>query len=328
MKTRIRLIYSLVMGGLIAFMGGCAMLPERAEQRRLEELEYKAMQMRPYVDQYWEGGSEVFETAVEALKEGYQEGEYSLVSIEDLWTHSLQEGRGLFNDPDRLWGPTGPEETADMIGQTTIGPWQITVWNVQDHFGPPYGVPEDGTPQEVVAWARERPHVQARMIADYIQNAYEIYGKRNPYAIQSYFWLEPFVKGEIGQSPEWWKSPVARPPEGKTWEDLTREMLQDTGFYAQQIICGHPTQPRGLLFWLAVTGDVEAIEHVLETWSNEPSREWVEKDMPLGATGKAVKTDEPANMDIKPEDVRFIANEDALIREFLQKRIRLFYEEQ
>ncbi len=323
-KTFIPVIISLCF--LLAGTG-CALVPDGEQQERARTLQLKAMNMRPHVEQYGEGGVEVFETAVEALHEGYLEGEYSLVSIEDLWTHSLQEGRRLFDEPDRLWGATGPEETADMIGQTTIGPWQMTVWNVQDHFGPRYGVPEDASPAEVVEWAEERPDVQARMIADYIQNAYSIYGKRSPYAIQSYFWLEPFVKGEIGQSDEWWDSPVARPPEGKTYEDLTPEMLADTGFYARQIVCGHPHQPRGLLFWLAVTGDIEAIDDLLETWYTEPHREWVEKDMPLGATGKAVATDKRAGMEIEKEDLQFIDEDEALIRNLLERRIEMFYQE-
>ena len=73
------------------------------------------------------------------------------------------------------------------------------------------------------------------MIIDYIQLSYETFGKRTPYAIQRYFWLEPFVKGELGQAEDWTRSVVAKPPPGGTWQDLTPAMKADTGFYAKHL---------------------------------------------------------------------------------------------
>jgi len=266
---------------------------------RVKELELKKAAMLPYVEKEGPGGMEVFLAACQALEEGYRDGAYQLVTIEDLWSEALQEGRMLFKTPERLWGPTTAEETADMIGQTTVGPWQITTWNVRDNFGPKYGLPKGLSDRDVLIWCRQRPVIQARMIADYIQNAYSTYGLRGPFAIQSYFWLEPYVKGEIGQSKEWWKSPVAKPPVGKTWKDLTPEMIKDTGFYAKQVVCGYTWKSEGILFWLTVTNDVKAIDHLLQTWKNEVKHTWnPEKKI-------AEKTAVPGEFELKPEDLQF-----------------------
>ena len=244
---------------------------------------------------YGPGGLKVLKVAYEALREKKMKGEASLVQLEDLWTHALQEGAVLFNKPDKLWGRTGPLETKDMLGQTTIGPWQMTIWNVKDIYGPPYGVKQEWSNEEVYRFCRERPRLQAKMITDYIQKSYEDYGKHSPYAIQRYFWLEAYVKGDIGQG-LWYKSPVAVSPTGR-WEDLTPEMKRDTGFYAKQVLLGHPGNKHGLLFWLWVTKDYNAIEDALLTWKEQKKRVWED--------GKAVLTDEPGRFAIQPEDIRF-----------------------
>ena len=314
-------LFSVILLCVASLLIGCATLKTLTPNERIQELERKAKVMRPKVEAYGSGGIEVFNAAVEGLKAGYAEGKYSLVSIEDLWTETLQEGAVLFNKPDRLWGATPANETGDMLGQTTIGPWQITVWNVQDTYGPPYGLPPKITPREVVEWCKARPAIQARMIADYIQNAYTTYGRRGPYAIQSYFWLEPFAKDEIGQSKEWWKSPVAKPPKGGTWKDLTPEMKKDTGFYGKQIICGCTHQIRGLLYWLAITDDIKAMDDLLRVWRDEPKRSWVaEKKM-------AVLTDKPGNFVLSPEDLRFWPEEDKDLRPVVEKRMLIIKEE-
>ncbi len=246
-------------------------------------------------EMYGEGGLEVLTVAYEALREKKLKGETDLVQLEDLWAHSIMEGSVLFNKPEKRWGKTTAEETSDMLGQTTIGPWQITVWNVKDFYGIPYGVKPEWSNAEVYAYCRDHPEIQAKMIADYIQKSYLDYGTRSPYAIQRYFWLEPFVKGEIGQG-EWTKSPVAKSPTGK-WEDLTPEMKRDTGFYAKQVLLGRRYNQHGLLFWLWVTGDTEAIKETLRTWKNEVKHVWRDE--------RAVPTEEPGNFTIRPDDVIF-----------------------
>ncbi|MDK2972301.1 MAG: hypothetical protein PWP23_2056 [Candidatus Sumerlaeota bacterium] len=220
-------------------------------------------------EKYGEGGQTVLAVAYKALSEKHAAGEGQLVGLEDLWAHSLQEGLALFNRPDALWGKTSAEETADMIGQTTIGPWQMTISNVRHVYGKPYGVEPQWSDTEIYTYCRDRPEIQAKMIIDYIQLSYETFGRRSPYAIQRYFWLDPFVKGEIGQSSDWTRSVLAKPPPGGSWKDLTPAMKADTGFYAKQVLLGTSYTDSGLLFWLYVTGDTQAVRETLRTWRDQ-----------------------------------------------------------
>jgi hypothetical protein len=246
-------------------------------------------------------------------------GELPDVGIEDLWAHSIIEGSVLFNKPDKRWGKTTAQETSDMLGQTTIGPWQITVWNVHDTYGPPYGSKDEWSNAEVYAWARDNPVIQAKMISDYIQLSYDDYGVRTPYAIQRYFWLEAYAKGDIGQG-EWTKSPVAKSPTGK-WEDLTPEMKRDTGFYAKQVLLGNKHNQTGLLFWLWVTGDEEAICDTLRAWKHQKHRVWNDKKK------MAVLTKEPGNFMIMPDDVIF-PEKFPEFREYLKGIVKEIIEEE
>lgn len=276
---------------------------------------------------YGPGGPEVLAVAHEALRAKHASGEALAVGIEDLWTHALQEGSVLFNQPDRRWGHTTAEETGDMIGQTTIGPWQMTVTNIQNIYGPRYGVQPGWTPAEVNDFCREHPEVQAMMIADYIDLSYALFGRRTPYAIQRYFWLEPYVRGEIGQAADWTRSPVARPPEGGTWQDLTDDMRRDTGFYAKQVLLGHPHQQRGLIHWLLVTGDEEGARDALRAWRDQPrlvARDTIDSGQPgvVLEDVQYVETSESGGFVITPDDVRFPEDDEAM-----RARIRALVEE-
>jgi hypothetical protein len=220
------------------------------------------------------------------------------VGLEDLWTECIQEGAGLFNDPDRRWGKTTAEETKDMIGQTTIGPWQITVTNVKTKYGLPYGVRPDWSDEKVYTYCRDHPDIQAKMIADYVQEAYTKYGRRGPYGIQRYFWLEAYVRGWIGQG-RWDLSVLPTPPDGD-WRRLTPAMKANTGFYAKQVLVGWRGNPRGLLYWLWATNDLDAVREVLRTWRYQKKMVWDEK------LGDAVSTDEPGNFAIRPRDLKYM----------------------
>lgn len=223
-------------------------------------------------DRFGDGGKVVLETAYHTLAAGQAIHRWPDVGLEDLWTHAIKEGGILFNKPDARWAKTGPQETKDMIGQTTIGPWQITVGNVKNKFGQPYGVGPDWPDADVFAYCKDRPAMQAGMISDYIQEAYAQYGTRSPYAIQKYFWLEAFVKNEISQA-AWDKSVLPTPPDGD-WRKLTPAMKADTGFYAKQIVCGTKENPFGLLYWLWVTRNDGRIGALLQTWQSQPVRVW------------------------------------------------------
>ena len=221
---------------------------------------------------YGDGGRLVLETAYHTLAAGRAMDRWPDVGLEDLWAHAIQEGRTLFNDDKARWGRTGPRETKDMIGQTTVGPWQLTTTNIQNEYGVPYGVHADWTMKQVFDFCESHPAVQAGMICDYIQKSYSMLGTRSPYAIQRYFWLEAFVKNEIGQG-QWDKSVLPTPPDGD-WKKLTPAMKADTGFYAKQILLGYKTKSDGLLYWLWVTGDLDAISATLSMWKTQHDGTW------------------------------------------------------
>ena len=223
---------------------------------------------------YGDGGREVLETAYHTLAAGRAMGRWIDVGLEDLWAHAIKEGNSLFNDPKARWGRTTAAQTRDMIGQTTIGPWQMTIGNVQKQYGQPYGVHKDWPAERAFHFCEERPGVQAGMICDYIAISYSSLGPRGPYAIQRYFWLSAFVKGEIGAG-AWDKSVLPVAPDGD-WTKLTYAMKRDTGFYAKQILVGHAHNPHGLLYWLWVSGDLDAIRATLLAWKNQRDAEWDE----------------------------------------------------
>ncbi|MCP4245512.1 MAG: hypothetical protein GY778_00540, partial [bacterium] len=249
-------------------------------------------------DAYGAGGGSVLSTAYRVLREGKAQGRWSAVGLEDLWVEAIQEGAGLFNTPSRRWGKTTAEETKDMIGQTTIGPWQITITNVRTKYGLPYGVDPSWPDAKVYAYCRNNPEIQVKMIADYVQEAYTRYGQRGPYGIQRYFWLEGYTRGWIGQG-QWDKSVLPEPPDGD-WRKLTEEMKADTGFYAKQILVGWRGNPHGLLYWLWVTGDLEGARDALRMWRDQKRMIWDE------AAEDAVLTAEPGGFAIKPEDLKYM----------------------
>lgn len=305
----------IVAMGVAATALGCARrqettAPSRTEADSLADLDrrHEAM-VAASATAFGPGGLIVLRTGYEALGRGRARGKWADVGLEDLWAHAIKEGSILFEDPNKRWGKTGPEETKDLIGQTTIGPWQMTVHNVRAVYGPRHGASPDWSDAEVYAWARENPRLQAAMIADLIAENYRDQGVRNPYAIQRYFWLEAFAKGQIGQGP-WDSSVLATPPPGGSWKDLTDEDKRRTGFYGKQLVCGTKTNPRGLLYWLAVTNDADGIRALLRAWRD--ATKWVWDD----TAAKAVATAEPAGMAIVHEDLKYLvgfAREHALV---------------
>ena len=234
-------------------------------QHRFELMAEKSREFR-------EGGRLVLETAYHTLAGGREIERWPDVGLEDLWAHAIQEGRSLFNNPKARWGRTGPRETKDMNGQTTVGPWQLTIGNITAEYGVPYGVHADWPEGKVFDFCEAHPGVQVGMICDYIQKSYSKFGTRSPFAIQRYFWLEAFVRNEIGQG-QWDKSVLPVPPDGD-YQKLTPAMKADTGFYAKQILLGYDENPHGLLYWLWVTGDLDAISATLAAWKNQREGKW------------------------------------------------------
>lgn len=248
-----------------------------------------------------DGGREILETGYHILAAGKQMKRWPDVGLEDLWAHALKEGRTMFDDPNVRWGKTGPKETADMLGQTTIGPWQMTLRNVQKEYGPQYGVRAEWTPGEVFAFCQKHPEIQAGMICDYIQISYSTYGIRSPYAIQRYFWLAAFVIGEIGQG-AWDASVLPKPPDGD-WTKLTAAMKRDTGFYAKQILLGTEYNKRGLLYWLWVNDDLDGIKNTLQTWADQRDGSWDEANAQANLIGPR------GHYVIAAEDLKYVPEE-------------------
>lgn len=268
--------------------------PPRAEAQDLTN-RYALMVTR--TKPFGPGGKQVLEVAWKTLRNGQADGKWLRVGLEDLWTHALQEGGALMWKPERLWGPTGPEETKDLLGQTTVGPWQLTIENIQKRFGADYGIDPTWTPAQVAEFVRARPEIQAAMICDLIEANYNIYGRRAPYAIQSYFWLEAFARGWIGQGS--WDTSVL-PPTNPDGTPPTEEQKRQTGFYAKQVLLGHKYNPNGLVYWLWATGDTEAIREVFTTWREEPTREWNERKQ------LAVEKGKPGAFAIAEDDLKYL----------------------
>jgi hypothetical protein len=248
-----------------------------------------------------DGGREILETGYHTLAAGKAMMRWPDVGLEDLWAHALKEGRTMFNDPNVRWGKTGPKETADMLGQTTIGPWQMTLRNVQKEYGPQYGVRAEWTPGQVFEFCQKHPQIQAGMICDYIQISYSTYGTRAPYAIQRYFWLAAFVTGEIGQGP-WDASVLPKPPDGD-WTKLTAEMKRNTGFYAKQILLGTEYNPRGLLYWLWVNDDHDGLQATLQMWADQRDGSWDEANAQANLIGRR------GRFHISVEDLQYVPEE-------------------
>jgi hypothetical protein len=290
---------SVAVGGVAIACGGWRAPQPEVNRAGLDDLDRRYAAILAQSSDFGPGGRIVLDTAYRTLRAGRAEGKWPLVGLEDLWVEAIQRGRGLFNAPEQRWGKTTAEETKDMIGQTTIGPWQITVTNVKTKYGLPYGVQRDWSDAQVYAYCRDHPEIQVRMIADYIQEAYAKYGARGPYGIQRYFWLEAYVRGWIGRG-AWDQSVLPTPPDGD-WTKLTPEMKADTGFYAKQVLVGWRGNPRGLLYWLWVTGDTDGIRTALRRWRDQTWMNWDE------ATGDAVGTREPGSFAIQPDDLRYLA---------------------
>ena len=277
---------------------GCRTVTVKPAEATLEDLDRRYEAISANIEPFGEGGKIVLDLAYQVLREGKAEGKWPIGGLEDLWAESIKEGRSLFNRPERRWGKTTAKETKDMIGQTTIGPWQITVTNVKTIYGLPYGIQPDWPDAKVYVYCRDHPEIQAKMISDYIQEAYTKYGKRGPYGIQRYFWIEAYVKGWIGQG-EWDKSVLPTAPDGD-WTKLTPEMKADTGFYAKQLFVGSQHNSYSLLYWLWVTGDEAGIREALGTWRDQKIMTWDDE------LGDAVLTDQPGDFAIHPEDLKYL----------------------
>lgn len=198
---------------------------------------------------YGTGGRTVLDTAFAALKGKTT----SQVSLEDLWSVALKEGKNLFNR-SFLWSSTSPMETGDMLGQTTIGPWQITIETARK-YGAPRGVLAEWNDLRLIPFLERNPRIQASIAAALLEDSYRKHGRRTPHALQNYFWLEGFLSQKIGQG-KWFDNVLARKPAGR----------HQTGFYAKQLLLGSRFNPQGLLYWLYVTGDYAAIRETLKTW--------------------------------------------------------------
>lgn len=276
---------------------GCRTAPRTPTDVNVTDLDRRYQAILRHSESFGDGGRIVLEVAYRTLREGKAAGRWPAVGLEDLWVEAIQEGASLFNDPQRRWGKTTAQESKDMIGQTTIGPWQITITNVKTTYGLPYGVHSDWPDEKTYAYCRDHPDIQAKMIADYVQEAYTKFGRRGPYGIQRYFWLEGYVRGWIGQG-RWDQSVLPTPPDGD-WTKLTPAMKADTGFYAKQVLLGWRGNPRGLLYWLWVTGDTTAIRETLRTWRDQRRMTWDDE------TAQPVLTDEPGSFAVYPEDLKY-----------------------
>ena len=235
----------LTRAALLVFVPAALLAAEPSLQQRFERIQAHS---RPH-------GS----AGLSVLKESFNtmsRRDYRWVGLEDLWATALKEGRTLFTG-SRPWGATLPGETGDMLGQTTVGPWQITIANARE-YGAACGVEKSWDDNRVIAFLESQPAVQARISADFIEESYREYGRRTPLAMQRYFWLDGFLQKKIGQG-AWYNSVLAKTAAG----------MAATGFYAKQLLLGSRFNPEGLLYWLYRTGDEDGVRETLAAWKEK-----------------------------------------------------------
>lgn len=144
-----------------------------------------------------------------------------------------------------------------MLGQTTIGPWQITLANARD-YGPRCGVQPEWEDRALISYLQSHPVIQACLAAEFIEASYRDLGRRSPLAIQRYFWLDGYLQKKIGLGP-WYCSVLAK----------DQQHMSQTGFYAKQLLLGSRYNPEGLLYWLYRTGDEPAVRETLRLWEEK-----------------------------------------------------------
>lgn len=307
---------------LVGACAGCPFMPPavpEAHSPEFVDLDRRYKAISAHIEPYGPGGQAVLDVAYRVLREGRAEGRWPLVGLEDLWAEAIKEGSTLFGRADRRWGLTSVRETDATLPHNTIGPWQITIRNIRLVYGPPYGVDPEWPETRVYVFCRDHPDVQARMIADYIQEAYASYGRRGPYGIQRYFSLKRFVRGEIGLGP--WDASVYPAPSGGDPPLSLAERRANTGFYAKQFLLGTRAQPHGLIYWLWITGDTDAIRRVLRVWRDQRRFAWDDtRERPL-------LTRADGYFAIYPEDLKYLsafpdchAEVERLVREVLSEQ--------
>jgi hypothetical protein len=287
---------------LLMLCAGCPLLPippGEPEDAELADLDARYEAICGEIAPYGPGGRAVLDVAYRVLREGRAEGRWPLVGLEDLWAEAIKEGAVLFNRPERRWGWPDADKAVYELAQKAIGPWQITIRNIRHVYGRPYGIEPDWPDPQVYEYCRDHPEIQASMAADYIQEAYEKYGRRGPYGIQRYYSLRAFVRGEIGAGA--WDSPVVPAGRGGKASPSTRAMKVNTGFYAKQVLLGTRANPHGLIYWLWVTGDHDGIRDVLQTWYDQRLFAWDD------ARQKPLATDTAGRFAIRPEDLKYLS---------------------
>ena len=230
---------------------------------------------------YWIGGQDVLDVAYYGLKELHQKGKDPLVDLVDLWSLALMQGIESFRKPDLIWGILQPQTVSLDEADTLVGPWRLSMTWVIFNYGTEYGYQPGWSLPKKEKYFWKHPEVQAKIAADFIQDIYANYGKRSPYALQSYYSLDLFLTDKIGKGP--WSDPI----------DMAQKF---SGFAGKQILLGNNYNVHGLLYWLWTVGDLKGVRETLMSWQNQSK--WVLDD----TVGYRI-TDTPGNFGIKIEDL-------------------------
>ncbi len=246
--------------------------------------------------------NDLLDSSRDALEELNKQGKAPLVELTDLWAVVSQEGTYVTaGNILNYWGMNygdgtlrAMEETRD---DTFIGPWRLDTKDILK-YGPDCGA--TGTLDQIIQSFADNSKLEVMIVASKLQDLYAQFGKRSPYALQSYFNLEAYLKGEIGQG-KWDDYILVKYP------PVTPEKLKATGFYGKQLLMGSNTDPSyhyiaklecpyGMMYWIWVSRDYDGIKQTLLTWKNQVKWVWDhDKNAP-------VATAEPGNFGITQED--------------------------
>jgi hypothetical protein len=147
------------------------------------------------------------------------------------------------------------EEGERLLGTTTVGPWAITLDQTRLVYGPEFGVDPKWPDEQVLEYIMDRPPVQVQMAADRLQRLYIDHGTRSAAALQL------------------WRAQTV-PPDPAEWRSVMAELTTPRDSFAWSMLLGTAKESRGLLFWLATSGDEAEIRRVVTAWRDAPAFEW------------------------------------------------------
>jgi len=250
--------------GLLALGSGCSRLPWSDSARLQQSLPATEEGLAKAVDL--------------ALAAGKRKGKFSKVDRSDLLALALVPAGG--NISAECWVVDGFAD-GTMRGDSRFGPWRMPLDMARRTLGAEYGINPSWSDDEVARFIMERPVVQASLAADRLQRLYLDFGPRSPLALQ--VWLTTAIPA----NPDNWRQEVAR-------------LDSDAVPFARRILLGDRSEPRGLLYWLAVDSKEQELKQTLVMWKAFTRFNW--------ETGQRapIRLNEKGSMPVRPAEIEIL----------------------